>query len=202
VKYSGIDRAADAVVYRPFAQQPWRSVFVVARTSGDPEALAALLGREIAAVDRAITIADVSTLDAVLADVTSQPRFRTLLLCVFAGMAIAIAAVGLYGVIASSVSQRTREIGVRMALGADRRRIRMMVLREGARLAVLGGAVGAVAAYGMSRLLAHLLYGIAPNDPTSFALATAGVMVVGLGASYIPARRASRADPLAAIRSE
>ncbi len=202
VKYAGIEQAADAVVYRPFAQQAWRSVFLVARTSGDPRTLASSLRREVAAVDRGITIAEVATLDDVLSSATSQPRFRSLLLAAFAAVAIAIAAIGLYGVIVSSVSQRTREIGVRMALGADRRRIEAMVLREGLMLAGLGAALGVASALGVSRLLTHFLYGIAPTDPLSFVLATAGIITAGLVSSYVPARRAAREDPLAALRAE
>lgn len=202
VKYSGLERMADAVIYRPFAQQPWRSVFLVARTTGDPTVLASQLQREIAAVDRAITIADVTTLDAVLSDVTSQPRFRTMLLAALASMAIAIATVGLYGVIAYSVSQRTGEIGVRMALGADSRRIRMMVLREGLVVALLGGLVGLAGAYGATQMLTNLLYETAPADPASFAVAAVGVIAVGLVASYIPAARAAGADPLVALRAD
>jgi putative ABC transport system permease protein len=202
VKYSGLDQMADAVVYRPFAQQPWRSVFLVARTTGDPTVLASQLQREIAAVDRAVTIADVTTLDGVLSDVTSQPRFRTMLLAVFASMAIAIATVGLYGVVAYSVSQRTGEIGIRMALGADGRRIRIMVLREGLVVALFGGLVGLAGAYGATRILTNLLYGTAPTDPASFAVAAVGVIVVGLVASYVPAARAAGADPLVALRTE
>jgi putative ABC transport system permease protein len=202
VKYSGLDQLADDVVYRPFAQQPWRSVFLVARTSGDPAVLASRLRREIAAVDRAITVTDVTTLDAVLSEVTAQPRFRTLLLAAFASMAIVIAAVGLYGVIAYSASQRTAEIGLRMALGADRRRIRLLVLREGVVLVVFGGGLGLIAAFGLTRLFATLLYGVPPTDPASFALATTGVMAAGLLASYVPAERATRVDPLVVLRAE
>jgi len=202
VKYSGIEQLAEAIVYRPFAQQPWQSVFLVARTSGDPAALASQLQREIAAIDRGITIADVTTLDAVLSEVTSPARFRTLLLAAFAALSVAIAAVGLYGVVAYSVSQRTGEIGVRMALGADSRRIRMMVLGEGLALALVGGAFGLAAAYSAAHLLRTLLYGIAPTDPASFGLATAGVLATGLLASYIPAARAAGTDPLVVLKAD
>jgi putative ABC transport system permease protein len=202
VKYSGIDRVADAVVYRPFAQQPWPAVFLVARTTGEPAALVSQLQREIGAVDPAITVSDIATLDTVLSEATAQPRFRTLLLAAFAGIAMTIAAVGLYGVIAYSVSQRRGEIGVRMALGAGGPRIRLMVLREGLVLALLGGALGLTIAYGLTRLLASLLYGIAPTDAASFALAAAGIVAAGIAASYMPAARAARADPLLVLRAE
>jgi putative ABC transport system permease protein len=202
VKYSGLDQLADDVVYRPFAQQAWRSVFLVARTSGDPAVLASQLRSEIATVDPAITVSDVMPLETILSEATAQPRFRTLLLGAFALMAIAIAGVGLYGVIAYSLSRRTAEIGVRMALGADSRRIRIMVLREGLALALVGSVLGLIAAYGLTRLLAALLYGIAPTDPTSFALAMAGVATIGLVASYVPADRATRVDPLVVLKAE
>lgn len=202
VKYSGLDRMADDVVYRPFAQQAWRSVFLVVRTTGDPAVLASQLSREIAAVDRAITIADVASLDAVLANAAAQPRLRSLLLAAFAAIAILIAGVGVYGVIAYAVSQRRGEIGVRMALGADRRQIRIMVLREGLGLALLGGGIGLAGAYGVTHLLAHLLFGIAATDPASFAFAIAGVIAAGLAASVVPASRAARIDPLIVLKSE
>jgi putative ABC transport system permease protein len=202
VKYSGLAQPADAVVYRPFAQQPWRSVFLVARTAGDAGRLASQLRREIAAVDAAVTVADVTPLATVVADLTLQPRVRTMLLIALAGMAITIAAVGLYGVIAYSVSQRTAEIGIRMALGADRRRIRLMVLSEGAALTAIGLAGGLAAALGGSRLIAALLFGIAPTDPASFALAAVVTLVVGLAAALLPAARAAGADPLSALKAE
>ncbi|HUE89100.1 MAG TPA: ABC transporter permease [Vicinamibacterales bacterium] len=202
VKYSGIDRAADDVIYIPFAQHPWRSVFLVARTAGNPQVLVSQLQREIAAVDRAITLAEVTTLDAVLSDATAQPRFRTLLLATVAALALVIAGVGVYGVIAYSVSQRLGEIGVRMAVGADARRIRTMVLREGMVLALVGALAGLLIAYGAAGLLTSLLYGIAPTDPTSFTLAAAAILAVGLAATYLPAARAARVDPLTLLRAE
>lgn len=202
VKYNGLEQVADAVVYRPFAQQPWSSIFLVARTSGDPETLVRQLQAEIGAVDRAIAISDVATLDAVLSNVTSQPRFRTLLLAAFAAVAVLIAAVGVYGLIGYSVSQRTAEIGIRLALGANTRDIRILVLREGLVLALLGTAIGLGGAYGLARLLTALLYGIAPTDAISFAIAMTGVFLAGMTASYVPSRRAAMMDPLIALRDQ
>ncbi|HYE86593.1 MAG TPA: ABC transporter permease [Vicinamibacterales bacterium] len=202
VKYNGLDQEADALVYRPFAQQPWRSVFLVARTSGDPDALARQLQAEIGAVDRAITMADVQTLNTVLSNVTAQPRFRTLLLGIFAVVAVLIATVGVYGVIGYSVSQRTAEIGVRLALGASAQDIRSMVLREGVMLAFVGTAIGLAGAYGLARLLTVLLYGVAPTDAIAFGVAMTGVFVAGVTASYLPSRRAAALDPVIALRDK
>jgi ABC-type antimicrobial peptide transport system permease subunit len=133
---------------------------------------------------------------------TAQPRFRTVLLGGITGLAILVAAVGLFGVVAQSVSQRSRELGIRLALGARPDEIRWMVLREGAWLGLAGIALGAPAALAASRALTGLLYGIEPTDATSFVLASVGLLLVSLAASYVPALRASRVDPLLALRSE
>jgi predicted permease len=202
VKYSGLDQVADAVVYRPFAQQPWRSVFLVARTAGDPAVLASRFRSEVGAVDRFITIGEVATMNAVLSDLTAQPRFRAALLTSLAVLAMVIAAVGLYAVIRYSLSQRTAEIGVRLALGASRRQIRTMVLREGMGLAMAGTALGAAGAYGLTRLLTSLLFGITPTDVTTFALAAAGIVTASLVAVYVPAARAARTDPVVVLRGD
>jgi putative ABC transport system permease protein len=202
VKYSGLDKAADDLVYRPFAQQAWRSVFLVVRTTGDPDALASQLPREIAAVDRDIVVSDAMSMDDVLADVTAQPRFRTMLLVGFASIAVLIAAVGLYGLIAYSVSQRTREIGVRMALGAATWNIKRMVLREGTLLVTAGVVAGMTLAWVLSRLLGNLLYGIAATDPLSFLFAATVAVLAGLSASLIPAWRAARTNPVVVLRED
>ncbi|MBL8142845.1 MAG: ABC transporter permease [Acidobacteria bacterium] len=202
VKYSGLDRAADDVVYRPFAQQPWRSIFLVVRTSTDAGVLAARLSAEVAAVDDAITIGEVATMDDVLSKVTAQPRLRSRLVGAFATMAVIITAVGVFGVIAYSVSQRRNELGVRMALGADARRIRRMVLREGLVLGLVGSALGLGLAWGVTRLMADLLFATAPTDPMSFAVAAGGGLLVALAASYWPAAYAASIDPQRVLRAD
>jgi putative ABC transport system permease protein len=202
VKYSGLDRAPDDAIYRPFAQQPWPNVFLVARTDGDPAVLGTTLQRQVADVDRAIAVSAVSTLDDVVSDAAAQPRFRTTLLAALAGLALALAAVGLYGVVAYSVSQRTMEIGVRMALGARPGDVVGMIVREGLGLAVGGVAIGLVAAYALARTLTALLYGVAPTDAASFAYASGALLLLALLASYVPARRASAIDPAIAMRAE
>ena len=202
VKYSGLDAAADDAVYRPFRQQTWVAPYLVVRTTEDPESLAVMLGREIAAVDRGMVIADVRTLTSIVSDAAAQPRFRTLLLVAIAGLALSMATVGLYGVVSYSVSQRTREIGIRMALGAHRGDVLAMVLREGVLLAGAGILGGLVTALAVMRALASLLYGIAPTDAASFGFACASLLIVGFMASYLPARRATKVDPLVALRDE
>ena len=202
VRYSGLAIEPGDAVYRPFAQQPWVAPFLVARTAQDPQNLLSVIRREIASVDRAIVVADVRPLDALVSDATIQPRFRTALLAGIAGLAMLVGAVGLFGVVAQSVSQRTREIGIRMALGANRAEIRRMVLREGAWLGVCGVLVGAPAAFVAARTLTGLLYGVAPADVPSFTFASAALLVISIAAAYTPASRAARVDPLVALRSE
>jgi putative ABC transport system permease protein len=144
----------------------------------------------------------VTPLDSIISNAAAPPRFRSVLLGSIAGLALVMAIVGLYGVIAYSVSQRTREIGIRMALGAHRDDILGMVLREGLVLAGFGILGGLLAAYAATRVLSGLLYGVAATDAASFGFAAVGLLVVALVASYVPARRAMKVDPLVALRIE
>jgi putative ABC transport system permease protein len=200
VKYTGLENQADDVVYRPLLQQMWPP-YLVARTNGSTDAVVASLAREIAVVDRGFVVSAVKELDAIVSDQAAQPRFRTVLLGSIAGLALALAAVGLYGVVAYSVSQRTKEIGIRMALGAGGHDVLTMVLREGTLIAVAGIVAGSAIAYAATRILAGLLYGIAPTDLTSFVIAGGGLLIVMLVASYVPARRATKVDPIEALRT-
>lgn len=202
VKYAGLDQMPEAIVYRPLAQQPWSSVFLVVRAAAEPSTIASQLRREIGAVDPSILVSDVTTLDSVVYDAAAHPRFRTLLLTTFAAMAVTIASVGLYGVVAYSMSRRTNEIGIRMALGADRRRVMALVFREGMMLALFGNLLGLAGAYNLTQVLGGLLYGINPTDAKSFALAACVLFLVSLIASYVPARRACRVNPIVALKSE
>jgi putative ABC transport system permease protein len=144
----------------------------------------------------------VSTLGDVVLDAAAQPRFRTLLLGTLAALALALAAVGLYGVVSYSVSQRNAEIGIRMALGATARDVVGMIVREGFVLAAAGVVIGVAGAYALSRTLDALLYGVAATDPASFVFASAVLFLFSLVASYLPARRATRIDPATALRAE
>jgi putative ABC transport system permease protein len=202
VKYSGLDVAADPVIFRPLAQQPWPSMFVVAHTVNDSPGFASTLRRTIAAVDSAIAIQSVDTLDGLVSDAAAQPRFRTVVVVSMAILAVVLAGVGLYGVVAYAVAQRTAEIGIRIALGAAHGDIIRLVLREGMWLAVGGVAIGLTAARALTRLVAALLYGVQTNDVVSFVAAGAGLLLVAMLASYVPARRAIGIDPLVALRHD
>jgi putative ABC transport system permease protein len=202
IKYSGLQRPADNAIFRPFAQQPWPNVFLIARTQGDTRTLTGTLQRRIAQLDPAIVVSKVNPLDAVVLDAASQPRLRTVLTIGLAGLTLALAAIGLYGVISRSVTQRRNEIGIRMALGATWTDITRMVVGEGMVLALAGIALGIAISYAAGRALASFLFGITPTDPISFALASAALLLFASIASYLPARRASRIDPAVALRTE
>ena len=202
VKYSGLDAAADDAVYRPFAQQAWVAPYLVARTAGDPRGLVPVLGRAIAEADPGAVVSDVRSLDDIVSDAASAPRFRTLLLGAMAALALAIAIVGLYGVMAHSVAQRTKEVGIHMALGARRSAVLWMVLREGLAVAGAGVAAGVALSVLSTRLLRGLLYGVAPTDMVSYGIAAASLFTVAAIATYIPARHAAAVDPLIALRHE
>jgi putative ABC transport system permease protein len=142
------------------------------------------------------------SLDDIVESSVAQPRFSSLLLGIFAGLALVLAAVGLYGVMAYSVTQRTNEIGIRMALGAEQNDVVKMVIVQGMRLAIAGLAIGLVGSLGFGRLLASMLYGVSPTDLLTFALMSVALMGVAMLANYIPARRAAKVDPMVALRYE
>jgi putative ABC transport system permease protein len=202
VRYRGLARPPAAAIYLPFAQQPWPTGFLVARTTGDPLAVAPELRRGVGAVNRRIGVFRVDTLDALMSAQVAQPRFRALSLLALAGLAVVLAVVGVYGVVAYSASQRATEFGVRMALGATAADILRLVSREGLRLAAAGAMLGLGAAYGLTRTLAAFLYGVAPWDPASYVAAAAAVLGAAAAATWLPARRATRVTPIAALRTE
>jgi len=153
-------------------------------------------------VDKDEPVSSVSTMQQLVSQSVAEPRFRTLLLGIFAGLAFLLAVVGIYGIISYSVSQRTHEIGVRMALGAERRDVLRLVVGQGMRQTLIGVGVGLLAALGLTRLLASYLYSVRPTDPMTFVVVSAVMLAVALLASYIPARRATKVDPLVALRYE
>jgi len=153
-------------------------------------------------LDRDVPISNVNTMEELVAQSVAQRRFGMFLLGIFALLALSLAAIGIYGVISYSVSQRTQEIGVRMALGASTTDVLRMVLRNGMSLALIGVGLGLVGAFGLTRLMSTLLFEVKPTDVPTFALVSVGLMVVALLACYLPARRAMKVDPLEALRYE
>lgn len=190
------------LMYVPFAQAPFWGAEVVVRSNLDPAQLASAIRAQTHAVDPGIPVTDMETLPEALHTSVAEPRLRTMLLALFGAMALLLASIGIYGVIAFSVSRRTREIGVRIALGASRSSLRGLVLRESATLALLGLAAGIPAALLATRFLSALLDGVAPADPLTFFTVAALLSLVALAAGFFPARRAMRIDPVAALRCE
>ena len=202
VKYTGVASKPEGVIYRPFGQNPFRLLMLVARTSGDPAAIAADLRQVIKTYDRDINITSVQPLTRWVSDAVAQPRFRTILLSSIAGVALLLAMIGLYSVIAYSTAQRTSEIGVRVAIGAQRSDVIRLVLREGAKLALAGTILGVAGAYVVSSVLSSFVYGVTTTDLSSFLAAAVGLIAVALLACYLPARRAALVDPAVALRAE
>jgi len=177
-------------------------ITLVARTAGDPAAAASAMKEAAWSFDRNLAISQVVTMDGVVAEANAQPRFEMLLLTIFAAVALVLASVGIYGVISYSASRRTHEIGVRMSLGAARSDVLLLVMRQGVWLALAGSLTGIAGALVISRLMTKLLYGVQPTDPATFIAVAVGLGLVAMLACYIPARRAMRIDPMAALRCE
>lgn len=201
-KLYGLDAAVEPAIYVPHQQQPWTSMAIAVRTVGDPQSMTAAVRREILALDPDQPISDIRTMDQVLADSLRLRRVSMLMLTVFAALALTLATVGIYGLTAYSVSRRTHEIGLRVALGAGQTHILRLVLVRGLLVSAIGAVVGVAAAYQMTRLLSGMLYGVTATDPLVFAGVPLLLIAVSAIASYLPARRAMRIDPLIALRYE
>ncbi|HEX3091915.1 MAG TPA: FtsX-like permease family protein, partial [Candidatus Angelobacter sp.] len=201
VKYYGLDKEVLDTAYVAFAQTPMGGTLLV-KTAGNPLNYAQQMREAVFSVDPEQPVNNIQTLNQVRGDALVQSRLTTLLLALFAGLALAIAATGLSGVTALMVSQRTREIGIRMALGAQSNEVLRMVLMQGMRMIGVGLAVGIVAALIFSRVMKALLFETTVNDPLTFAGVALLFLAVGLAASYVPARRVTKVDPLIALRSE
>ncbi len=202
VKHEGLDQAINAEIYLPFTQRPDRSLTIVARSASSAAALAGPVRQQVLAVDKDQPVTRVRTMDEVVAASVKSRRLAMSLAGVFAGFALFLSAVGIYGVLSFSVAQRTHEIGIRMALGARRQDVLAMVLRHGMSLTGLGAALGLAGAAGMTRLMSSLLFGISPIDPVTFTGIPLVLATVALLAMYLPARRATRVDPMVALRYE
>jgi putative ABC transport system permease protein len=175
---------------------------MVVRTAGDPMAMANAVRGVVRSIDAKQPIVKMRTMDQNISDSIAQPRFRTVLLAIFAGLALSLAAVGIFSVMAYSVSQRTRELGVRMALGASRGRVLQLVLGHGMRLTLLGVVLGGVGTFAVSRYIQSLLFNVSPHDPATLPAVAAGLVVISMIACYLPARRATQVDPMVALRQD
>jgi putative ABC transport system permease protein len=173
---------------------------LVLRTTGDPLALAGPLRHAVSSFDADLPLSDVQTLETIVDQALSPARFGMLLIALFAGLALVLASVGVYGVISYSVAQRTHEIGIRMAIGADRGDVLRMVLWQSLALALIGVGVGLACAAGLTRFLAGQLYGVSATDPAIFAAVACLLTFIALVASWVPARRATGVDPLTTMR--
>ena len=190
-------------LYLPHAQWPDGAMTIVAKArNGDPSSLVQPLRSLLQDLDADVPMSAVRSMDQIGAAAVAQPRLYLVLIASFAGTAMLLSAIGLYGVLAYAVGQRTREIGIRLALGARRGEVLRMVMTQAGRLAVVGVVLGLVAAVGASRALRSQLFEIAPTDRLTYAVAGAGLLIVALLASWIPAWRASRIDPLRALRHD
>jgi len=202
VRQARLDLASRAEVYFPHDQAPWTGMSVTMRTSRDPLALVPTVRQQVADLDPDLPVTSVSTMEQVVAASARQPRLSSVLIALFAALAALLAVVGIYGVMSYSVTQRTREIGIRVAVGAGAPSVLGLVLREAVALAVAGLAAGLAAAFGLTRILASQLYQVSATDPLVLGAAAAGILAVSLAASFVPAWRALRVDPLIALRAE
>jgi putative ABC transport system permease protein len=201
-KRQGVDQPIRIESWMPLAQSPARSMEVVLRTTGDPLALGNAAREAVWSIDRDLPIPRMQTVEQNLSTRVAQRRLNMLLLGLFASVALVLAAVGIYGVMNYTVTQRTNEIGIRVALGAQTRDVLRLVVGEGMILALLGVVIGLVMTFAFTRLMASLLFGVSASDPLTFAAIAALLFGVALLACWIPARRATHVDPMVALRYE
>jgi len=203
VKYRGASDSSRALVWVPYAQKNgWAQGIITVRARDNPVAVLPAVRRELRALDAGIALANVSTMDDAMARSMAGDRLITVLLGAFAALALLLAAVGIFGVLSYAMAQRTRELGIRLALGAQRRDVLRLVARETAPMVAGGVVVGLIAALGLTRFVRAILYEIQPTDPATFAGVAITLSLVAVVASLVPARRASRIDPVTAIRND
>ena len=202
-KHLALDLAPVEEVYAAYLQAPfWGTLALTVRTTSNPLGLSRAAREQVLAIDKDQPVSKVRTMDEVMDASVSAPRFRTLLLALFGVAALLLAAIGIYGVMSYSVSQRTREIGIRMALGAAQPEVIKLVLRQGLALTLAGLGIGLLGALGLTHLLSGMLYEVRPTDPLTFAGVALLLTAISLLANYIPARGATKVDPMVALRYE
>src|SRR5262249_14746864 len=207
VRHFGLGEPPRPEAYVPFLQNPLsktyeRSMTIVARTKGDPGAVAGSLRAALTSLDKSLPIYALKPMTEYLRDSLSRQRFNLILLSVFGGVALALAAVGVYGVISCGVAQRTHEIGIRLALGAKRHDVLKLIVTQGLKPVLLGVVIGLGAAFSLTRWIETLLFGVRPTDPLTFAGISLLLIFIALLACWIPARRATKVDPMTALRRE
>jgi putative ABC transport system permease protein len=202
VRHAGLETEPRAMIYWPFARSPYGTMTLTVRTASEGLNPAPAIAAIVRSLDPQLVVAGVKTMDEVVADSVAQRRLTMLLLAMFAAAALLLAAIGIYGVIAYGVTQRVREIGIRMALGAQRGAVLAMIVRQALALAAAGIVIGGAGAVLLGRVMEGLLFQIRPSDPLTFAGVSGLLAAVALLASYIPGRRATRIDPVIALRSE
>jgi ABC-type antimicrobial peptide transport system permease subunit len=213
VKDSGMQNTPAPHTYTPYLQEPdetlelpmldeLRTLHLAVRTQADPASVTSAVRSAVASLDEQIAIADVKMMEANVHESLAPQRFNLFLLGLFAALAVFLAAVGVYGVLSYTVTQRTREIGVRMALGAQRSGLLAMTIGEGMKLTLIGGIIGLAGAFLLTTLMASLLYGVSAHDPLTFAGVAALLFLISLAACCFPALRATKVDPLVALRYE
>jgi predicted permease len=207
VKYEGLDAKEQPTMYVPYTDEGWnpwftKSMSLVVRTTANPAQIASVVRSTVSGLDSTVPVTEVATMDQLLSRSVAGPRFRTVLLGTFAALALVLAAIGIYGVLAYSVTRRTHEIGVRVALGAQRGQVLWLVMGQGAKLALIGVAIGVVASLALMRLMSSLLFRVSATDPVTFLAVSVFLFLVALAACCVPAYRAMRVDPMVALRYE
>jgi putative ABC transport system permease protein len=202
VNYRGLDAADEITLYVPHPQSPTYDMSLIVRCAGDPMALAPAIQQQVWGINRDLAPTRIKTMEQLLSESVGRQRFRALLLALFAALALALAGIGGYGVMSYNVAQCAHEIGIRMALGAQSRDVLRLVVRQGMTLALIGAGAGLGGAFALTRLLKTLLFNVSPTDPLTFAVIALLLMAVALLACWIPARRATKVDPMTILRSE